>query len=196
MDKKIYIKDILKDDVLANLTKEAAKDSYGNFHDFEKRLPDYTHYHLAKFDDTNIAMAGMFQSKQWSSKFVRVLDRCYYFKIARSSTLSFLNEKDFKATASTYFLPLHIKLALEKDLIPFFSIAGIKRRPAMKRMIDRWNNSNDKKLILLPKMYFTCNHNVNDNTNEMCWQNVAILNVKGYDDFNLPSRELIASNTR
>ena len=90
-------------------TKEAAKDSYGNFHDFEKRLPDYLHYHLAKFNDTNIAMAGMFQSKQWPSKFVRVLDRCYYFKIARSSTLSFLNEKDFKATASTYFLPLHIK---------------------------------------------------------------------------------------
>lgn len=191
MDKKIYIRDILNDeDLLDNLTKEASKDSFGNFHDFHKRKPDYLNYHIAEYNNTTIAMAGMFQSKQWPSKFVRVLDRCYYFKIARSSTLSFLNEKNLKATASTYFLPLHIKLSLEKDLIPFFSIAGIKRRPAMRRMIDRWNDNNDKKLILLPKMYFTCNHNVNENTNEMCWQNVAILNVRGCNEFDLPSRKL------
>ena len=54
MDKKIYIRDILKDDILANLTKDAAKDSYDNFHDFEKRRPDYLHYHLAEFVDTTM----------------------------------------------------------------------------------------------------------------------------------------------
>ncbi len=188
MDKKIYIRDILKDDILANLTKEAAKDSYDNFHDFEKRRPDYLHYHLAEFVDTTIAMAGMFQSKQWPSNYVRVLDRCYYFKIARSSSLSFLNEKVFKETASKHFLPLHIKLSLEKNLIPFYSIAGIKRRPAMKRMIERWNATHEQKFVLLPKMYFTCNHSVKENTNEKCWQNIAILKIDGYDKFNLPSR--------
>jgi len=188
MDKKIYIKDILKDDVLVSVTKEAAKDCYGNFHDFEKRRPDYLHYHLTKFDNTNIAMAGMFQSKQWPSNFIRVLDRCYYFKIARSNSLSFLNENMFKETASKHLLPLHVKLSIEKNLIPFYSIAGVKRRPAIKKMIKRWNAIHEHKFTLLPKMHFTCNHNVNENTNEMCWQNIAILKIDGYDKFNLPSR--------
>ena len=57
---------------LVKFTKEAAKDCYGNFHDFEKRQPDYLHYHLAESVDTTIAMAGMFQSKLWPSNFVRV----------------------------------------------------------------------------------------------------------------------------
>ena len=193
MDKKIYIKDILREEeTLSNLTQEAAKDSWNNFHDFHKRKPDYLHYHVAEYGYSNIpiAMAGMFKSKFWPSNFVRILDRCYYFKVARSSTLSFLNEKQLKATASNYFLPLQIEIALENNLVPFFSIAGIKRRAAMKRMIDKWNSKNYKKLILLPNMYFTCNHSVDDNTNEMCWQNIAILNVSGCNDFNLPSRKL------
>ena len=189
MDKKIYIKDILnEEETLSRLTKEAAKDSWGNFHDFEKRKSNYLHYHTANFGADTIAMAGMFQSKFWPSKFVRVLDRCYYFKVARSSTLSFLNEKYLKATASNYFLPLQIEIAISKGLIPFYSIAGIKRRPAMKRMIERWNATHEQKFVLLPKMYFTCNHSVKENTNEKCWQNIAILKIDGYDKFNLPSR--------
>jgi len=31
--------------------------------------------------------------------------------------------------------------------------------------------------------------NIEDNTNDKCWQNVAILDVDGYKDFNLPSRQ-------
>ena len=58
----------------------------------------------------------------------------------------------------------------------------------MKRMIERWNVIHKHKFTLLPKMYFTCNHSVNENTNEMCWQNIAILKIDGYDTFNLPSR--------
>ena len=46
-----------------------------------------------------------------------------------------------------------------------------------------------KKLILLPDMYFTCNHSLDNNTNDKCWQNVAILDIEGYKDFNLPSRQ-------
>ena len=173
MDKKIYIKDILKDDVLANLTKEAAKDSYDNFHDFEKRRPDYLHYHLAEFVDTTIAMAGMFQSKQWPSNFVRVLDRCYYFKIARSSSLSFLNEKVFKETASKHFLPLHIKLSLEKNLIPFYSIEKITRRKALIKQVQLVNEMYNMNYHVLPGMYWTCNSKVSDN--DKCWQSVATL---------------------
>ena len=73
-------------------------------------------------------MAGMFQSKYWNPKLVRVLDRCYYFPEARSSGLNFINEKELKTTASTYFLPKQTKLALKKGLIPFWSIYGKKRR--------------------------------------------------------------------
>ena len=187
MDKKIYIKDIIEDkDKLIKLSKEASIDSPHNFHDFEKRISDYINYHVVELDNEVIAMAGMFQSKFWPSDYVRVLDRCYYFKKARSSTLSFYNEKELKATASNYLLPIHLEIAISKHLIPFFSIAGIKRRPAMKRMIDIRNKKNSLKLKVLDKMYFTCNHKVSDNTNEMCWQNIAL--PEEYDSFDLPTR--------
>ena len=74
------------------------------------------------------------------------------------------------------------------DCYKLETIAGIKRRPAMKRMIERWNATHEQKFVLLPKMYFTCNHSVKENTNEKCWQNIAILKIDGYDKFNLPSR--------
>ena len=41
---------------------------------------------------------------------------------------------------------------------------------AMKKMIDRWNKGVYKKLILLPDLYFTCNHSLDNNTNDKCWQ--------------------------
>ena len=73
-------------------------------------------------------------------------------------------------------------------LIPFFSIQGIKRRPAMYRMVERWNKNNKNQFIILPKLYFTCNSKPNDNT--MCWQNIAVLKIEGYEDFNLPSKTI------
>lgn len=183
----IYIKDIIEDkDTLLKLSKQASIDSYNNFHDFEKRIPDYLNYHVVEKDGEPIAMAGMFKSKFWPSDYVRVLDRCYYFKKARSSTLSFYNEKELKASASNYLLPYHLKIAISKHLKPFFSIAGIKRRPAMIRMIDIWNQKNDIKFEVLPDMYFTCNHKLEDNTNEACWQNIAVL--KDMSSFDLPKR--------
>ena len=35
-------------------------------------------------------------------------------------------------------------------------------------------------------MYFTCNHKVSDNTNEMCLQNIAL--PEEYDSFDLPTK--------
>ena len=189
----ISIEDILDSkEELLRLTELAKEDSFSNFNKFEKRIPDYLNYHVAKYNDEVIAMSGMFKSKQWDPKFVRIADRTYYFKIARSGSLSFLNENKLKATASTYFLPLHVKIAIEKNLIPFFSISGIKRRAAMVKVIERWNNNsdNENKFILLPEMYYTCNHDISENTNEACWQNIAILDINGHEDFNLPSRSI------
>ncbi len=184
----IVIEDIInsKDKMLelGNLAKEDSN----NFVNFKNRIDNYLTYHVAKYNDKVIAMAGMFQTKFWNPKFVRVLDRCYYFKIARSSALSFLNDKELKATASTHFLPKQIEIALSKNLIPFFSIQGIKRRPAMYRMVERWNKNNKNQFIILPKLYFTCNSKPNDNT--MCWQNIAVLKIEGYEDFNLPSKTI------
>ena len=188
MDKKIYIKDIVEDKSQMMSLANMAKQDSNNFLNFEKRINNYLSYHTATYNNSVIAMAGIFQSKLWPSNFARVLDRCYYFKIARSSTLSFANEKELKATASTYFLPEQIKICLEKKLIPWFSIQGVKRRPAMYRMIDNWNKVHKQKFMILPKLYYTCNMKPNENI--MCWQNVAILKVDGYGDFNLPSRPI------
>lgn len=189
----ILIEDILHSrDKLLELTDLAKKDSFSNFNKFEERIPDYLNYHVAKYNDEVIAMSGMFKSKQWDPRFVRIADRTYYFEIARSSTLSYMNEKQFKATASTYFLPLHVKIALEKKLIPFFSISGIKRRGAMTKVIKRWNDNdeNENKFILLPGMYYTCNHHISSNTNEACWQNIAMLDIDGRKNFDLPNRHI------
>lgn len=189
----ILVEDILnsKDELikLANLAKE---DSFSNFNKFEKRIPDYLNYHVARYEGRVIAMAGMFQSKQWHPKFVRIADRTYYFKEARSGSLSYLNPGELRAIASTHFLPLHVNIALDKDLIPFFSITGIKRRAAMIKVIERWNSNKDNKhkFKLLPNMYYTCNHNISTNTNEACWQNVAILDIEDCHTFDLPSRSL------
>ena len=132
----MIVNDIINSpDKILSLTTEAAEDS-DNFKNFEKRLPGYIAFHIAIYEGVIIGMAGMFQSKFWDSKLVRVCDRTYYFKEARSGALSFLNEKNLKATASDYILPLQTKIALEKGLIPFYSIQGIRRRPALDRQIE------------------------------------------------------------
>lgn len=173
-------------EIVSKLQSLAIKDSYHNFHDFDKRLPDYLKYHVVEENNKVIAMAGMFQSKYWPSNFVRVLDRCYYFKDNRSNSL---NSYQTGGIATTHLLPLHIEIALEKKLIPFFSISGVNRRVAMNKMIKRWNLNHKHKLVVLPNMYFTCNHDIKTNTNDKCWQNVAILDVDDKKDFNLPSRQ-------
>ena len=58
----------------------------------------------------------------------------------------------------------------------------------MYRMVERWNKNNKNQFIILPKLYFTCNSKPNDNT--MCWQNIAVLKIEGYEDFNLPSKTI------
>ena len=138
----MIIDDIInsKDKMLA-LAEEASKDS-DNFKNFKKRISGYSNYYTAIYEDKIIAMAGMFQSKYWNPKLVRVLDRCYYFKEARSGTLSWINEKN-PNIASTYFLPKQTRLALDKGLIPFYSIWGKKRRPALEKIVIPYGVKNE-----------------------------------------------------
>ena len=103
MDKKIYIKDIVEDKSQMMSLANMAKQDSNNFLNFEKRINNYLSYHTATYNNSVVAMAGIFQSKLWPSNFARVLDRCYYFKIARSSTLSFANEKELKATKLIFY---------------------------------------------------------------------------------------------
>ena len=72
---------------------EIAKIDSSNFtkKNFEDRLSDYLAFHTATYKDEVVAMAGMYQSPQWHPKLVRICDRTYYFKKARSGALSFLN---------------------------------------------------------------------------------------------------------
>ena len=182
----IIINDIVNSkDKMLELAEMASQDS-DNFINFEDRISGYLNYYTAIYNGEVVAMAGMFQSKYWNPKLVRVLDRCYYFPEARSSALSFINEKELKTTASTYFLPRQTKLALEKGLTPFWSIYGKKRRVALERMVKRFNSKNEFKYIVLPGLYWTCNKPV-DNKG-MCWQNIAVL--EQYKDvFDLPKQE-------
>ena len=120
----MIINDIIKyPDKMLALAKIANVDS-SNFKNFEDRLSGYLAFHTATYKDEVVAMAGMYQNPQWHPKLVRICDRTYYFKKARSGALSFLNNKELKATASDYFIPLQTKVALEKGLIPFYSIYG------------------------------------------------------------------------
>lgn len=165
---------------------ELAKEDSTNYtkKNFEDRLDGYLAFHTAIYEGEIVAMAGMYQSPQWNPKLVRVCDRTYYFKEARSSALSFLNEKQIKATASDYILPLQTKIALEKGLIPFYSIWGKKRRPALERQVERFNKKNTYQYKILPDMYFTCPGPINEK--EQCWQNISILETEGNEIFDLP----------
>ncbi len=71
---------------------EIAKIDSSNFtkKNFEDRLSGYSVFHTATYKDEVVAMAGMYQSSQWHPKLIRICDRTYYFKKARSSALSFL----------------------------------------------------------------------------------------------------------
>ncbi len=135
---------------------EIAKIDSSNFENFEDRLSGYIAFHTATYKDEVVAMAGMYQNPQWHPKLVRICDRTYYFKKARSGALSFLNDKELKATASDYFIPLQTKIALEKSLIPFYSIYGEKRRRALERQVKRFNEKNTYQYKILSGMYFTC----------------------------------------
>ena len=165
---------------------EIAKIDSSNFTKkyFEDRLSDYLAFHTATYKDEVVAMAGMYQSPQWHPKLVRICDRTYYFKKARSGALSFLNNKELKATASDYFIPLHTKIALEKGLIPFYSIYGEKRRRGLERQVKRFNEKNTYQYKILSGMYFTCPGPINEK--EQCRQNISILDTPDNIVFDLP----------
>ena len=165
---------------------EIAKIDSSNYtkKNFEDRLSDYLAFHTATYKDEVVAMAGMYQSPQWHPKLVRICDRTYYFKKARSGALSFLNNKELKATASDYFIPLQTKIALEKGLIPFYSIYGEKRRRALERQVKRFNEKNTYQYKILSGMYFTCPGPINDK--EQCRQNISILDTPDNIVFDLP----------
>ena len=175
---------------ILKLTHEASKDTHknaSNYKNFEKRLDDTIAFHVAYFVDIPIAFAAMYQSKKWPSDIVRICDRTFYFKEARTSAMSFLNNKDIKATASKYFIPEQTKIALEKNLIPFYSIEKLSRRKALIRQVELVNKLYDFKYYVLPGMYWTCNSGVGDN--EKCWQNVAVLE-QYTDKIKLPCKSL------
>ena len=165
---------------------EIAKIDSSNFtkKNFEDRLSDYLAFHTATYKDEVVAMAGMYQSPQWHPKLIRICDRTYYFKKARSGALSFLNNKELKATASDYFIPLQTKIALEKGLIPFYSIYGEKRRRALERQVKRFNEKNTYQYKILSGMYFTCPGPINEK--EQCRQNISILDTPDNIVFDLP----------
>ena len=163
---------------------EIAKIDSSNFENFEDRLSGYIAFHTATYKDEVVAMAGMYQNPQWHPKLVRICDRTYYFKKARSGALSFLNNKELKATASDYFIPLQTKIALEKGLIPFYSIYGEKRRRALERQVKRFNEKNTYQYKILSGMYFTCRGPINEK--EQCRQNISILDTPDNIVFDLP----------
>ena len=99
----IIINDIVNSkDKMLELAEMASQDS-DNFINFEYRISGYLNYYTAIYNGEVVAMAGMFQSKYWNPKLVRVLDRCYYFPEARSSALSFINEKKDRISLNSKF---------------------------------------------------------------------------------------------
>mgnify|MGYP001162167460 FL=1 len=182
----ISINDIIKDKEKMLSLAEMAKIDSTNYtkKNFEDRLSGYSTFHIATYKDEVVAMAGMYQSPQWHPKLIRICDRTYYFKKARSGALSFLNEKELKAIASDYFIPLQTKIALEKGLVPFYSIYGEKRRPALERQVKRFNKKNTYQYKILSGMYFTCPGPINEK--EQCRQNISILDTPDNVVFDLP----------
>jgi len=89
-----------------------------------------------------------------------------------------------KAIASDYFIPLQTKIALDKGLVPFYSIYGEKRRPALERQVKRFNEKNTYQYKILSGMYFTCSGPVNEK--EQCRQNISILDTPDNVIFDLP----------
>jgi len=189
----IWINDIINDKEKMLWLAEKAKIDSTNYtkKNFEDRLDGYIAFHTATFESEIVAMAGMYQSPQWHPKLIRICDRTYYFKKARSSALSFLNEKELKAIASDYFIPLQTNIALDMGLIPFYSIWGEKRRPALEKQVERYNKKMSarsykmRKFKILPGMYWTCPGPVTEK--EQCRQNISILDTPESDNvFDLP----------
>ena len=187
----MLIENIINDkERILKLTHEASKDTHknaSNYKNFEKRLDNTIAFHVAYFVDVPVAFAAMYQSPKWPSNIVRICDRTFYFKEARTSAMSFWNNKEIKATASKYFIPEQTKLALKNNLTPFYSIEKISRRKALIRQVELVNQYYDFKYYVLPGMYWTCNSPVGDN--EKCWQSVATLE-SSITDIKLPSKSL------
>lgn len=187
----IQISNIINDeDEILRLADLASKDDHknsSNYLNFEKRLSNYIAFHAVYFNDEPVAFAGMYQSAKWPSNLVRICDRTFYFKKARTSGLNFINEKELKHTASTYFIPEQTKISIEQNLIPFYSIEKITRRKALIKQVKMVNEMYNMNYYVLPGMYWTCNSPVGDN--EKCWQSVATLE-SSITDIKLPSKSL------
>ena len=187
----IQILNIINDkDEILRLANLASKDNHknsSNYTNFEKRLDNYIAFHAVYLKDEPIAFAGMYQSFKWPSNLVRICDRTFYFKKARTSGLNFINEKELKHTASSYFIPEQTKISIEKNLVPFYSIEKITRRRALIKQVKMINEMYNMNYYVLPGMYWTCNSPVSDN--EKCWQSVATLE-NTITDIKLPSKSL------
>ena len=90
---------------------------------------------------------------------------------------------DFDNTLVRYDKLFH-KIALEKGLIPFYSIYGEKRRRALERQVKRFNEKNTYQYKILSGMYFTCPGPINEK--EQCRQNISILDTPDNIVFDLP----------
>ena len=187
----IKILNIINDETeILRLTNLASIDNHknsSNYTNFKDRLKDTIAFHVVYYNNEAVAFSGMYQSKKWSKKIVRICDRTFYFKKARTSGLNFINEKELKHIASTYFIPEQTKIAVEKNLIPFYSIEKITRRKALIKQVQLVNEMYNMNYYVLPGMYWTCNSKVSDN--DKCWQSVATLE-NFCNDIDLPCKSV------
>lgn len=110
-------------------------------------------------------------------KFARIFDRFFIFPKYRKQGLH-------HASYSAEIVSTLVNDCLDVGKIPFVSIQERRKRNALARACDEWNNViNSHEFKVLPGLYCTVPDNMDD---EKCWQNIATLDGHPID---LPRRE-------
>ena len=168
------IENVIKEpDYIKELAKIASQDKHRNaknYENFHRRIKHYIAFHVIYDGDDVIGFGGIFTNPEWPSSLVRIVDRMWHHPSHRFKGLDQVGAKHI-GFSSELLVPYQTEFCEIRRWTPFFTVEGVRRRPAVKKIVD--NHIPPKYgYKLLPDMYYTCTGKDGVFYEGQCWQSV------------------------
>lgn len=166
-------------------TDHAMKNNYKNL---IEQIDNYYCFNVLVDGDHIVAFSGLYNNGRFPKNTARTLNRLYYSRRYRTSSLFPRGIQNVNAHSSLYMLPYQISVARKNNLDNIFvSVENYSRRNKFFKIMELSNNITGYKFENLPGMYNTCKIGREVDNHISCWQNISLLDLTGKSNFNLAS---------